>query len=444
VRDGHHSPAEPSEATDRSPTNAAAGLEARNLASSRSQGFWYFGGVGSWFAAAGIQSTLFPYLVAVVLAESARSVGIAQTLVMLPALLLILLGGAAADRADCRKLIVRLHLIAALPPLGLAAVIANDELSYMALVAYGLALSSIAAFVVPARDSLLSRVAGQDVQRAVIATMGIQNVSQIVGTALGGVAAALGAPLLLVGQSVMLAIGSIVSARLLPARPITRGARSSPAAQIRAGLQEVASSPHLRAATGLAIAIGLFFMGSFVVALPLLLRDSYDGSAPEIATSSASMMLGMLCGTVVLFARGGVQRQGRALILSLAAGAFVLASFGLAPPLAALYGLVFLFGAVGGVALPSARTLVQEAASEAQRARVLSVYSLGFMGAAPVGALSMGFLVEAFGAQAAMLPPAAAMLVTVTVTALTTDLWSYQGRGRTEPGSTDAQDAGSS
>ena len=81
---------------------------------------WYFGGASSWFLSAGAQMSLFPYLVAVVLEEDARRVGLAQTSAMLPVLLLMLLGGATADRTDCRRLLIRLHLIAAIPPLALA------------------------------------------------------------------------------------------------------------------------------------------------------------------------------------------------------------------------------------------------------------------------------------------------------------------------------------
>jgi MFS family permease len=137
------------------------------------------------------------------------------------------------------------------------------------------------------------------------------------------------------------------------------------------------------------------------------------------------MMLGMLGGTGLLFARGGVERQGRALILSLMVGAFVLAGFSLAPPEPALYAMIVMFGAGGGIAMPTGRTLVQEAASANQRARVLSIYSLGFMGAAPFGALSMGFLAEAFGARTAVLVPAALMLTALAATTLLTDIWSF-------------------
>jgi MFS family permease len=400
----------------------------------RAQSGWYLGGIASWFLGTGAQMSLFPYLIAVVLEADARNLGIAQTSAMLPALLLMLLGGAAADRVDCRTLLIRLHVLAALPPLVLAAVVAYDAMTYVVLLSYGISMGCVSAFVVPARDSLLSRVAGSDVQRTVIATMGIQNVSQIVGTVIGGFAAAMGAPTVLICQSLAMLAGSLACAQLLPAPPVAREpSRTGAGTEIRAGLSEVLHNPRILSVTVLAAAIGLFFMGSFMVAIPLLLRDTYGGSAPQIAAGNASMMLGMLAGTGLLFARGGVRRQGRALILSLVAGALVLGSLSLAPPELALYAMIFCFGAGGGIAMPSGRTLVQEAASDSQRARVLSVYSLGFMGAAPFGALMMGFLVEALGARTAVLVPAALMLATIAATTLLTNIWSFHGAHEADP-----------
>jgi hypothetical protein len=68
--------------------------------SAASQLRWYLGGVSSYFLSGGAQMVLLPWLVAVVLQESAERVGIAQSLAMLPGLLLILVGGATADRSD--------------------------------------------------------------------------------------------------------------------------------------------------------------------------------------------------------------------------------------------------------------------------------------------------------------------------------------------------------
>jgi hypothetical protein len=63
-----------------------------------------------------MQTIVFPWLVTVVLHESPARLGIAQMSLMAPAILFTRLGGAVADRADCRRLLVRGHLLVALRP----------------------------------------------------------------------------------------------------------------------------------------------------------------------------------------------------------------------------------------------------------------------------------------------------------------------------------------
>ncbi len=389
---------------------------------------WYMVGIGSWYGGAGAQATLYPWLVAVPLAADASRMGVAQMVSMLPSLLLMLIGGAFADRHDGRKVLVALHALAAGPPLLLALAIANGHLSYGAILAYAAAMGSLSAFAIPARDSLLSRVAGSDLQRTVTIAILVQNVAQVVGVAVGGTAAALGAPKVLLFQALATLAGAAACWRLLPAPRIVSAASRGQVAEIAAGLRELVSVQRLFTVTLLSLSIGLLFLGPFLVAIPLMIRDLYQGSAPEIAGSNAAMMVGMLAGASGMLARGGVVHAGRALLLSLAVGAVMLLGVALGPPLLVVYALVFLFGVGGGVAMPSARTLVQQAAPESHRARVLSVYSLGFMGAAPIGAGVTGLVAESLGTPASLAIPAAVMLGVIVATLFASDAWLWRIR----------------
>ena len=162
---------------------------------------WYLAGTSSWFASWGMQTIVFPWLVTVVLHEPAARVGIAQMSLMAPSIFLMLLGGAVADRADCRRLLVRGHLVAALPPLLLGAAIAGGWLAYGGLIAYALAVGAAGAFVMPARDAMLTRVAAGGLGRAVAVMTATQFAAQLVGIAVGGSAGAIGAPALLLLQA---------------------------------------------------------------------------------------------------------------------------------------------------------------------------------------------------------------------------------------------------
>ncbi|HZX83312.1 MAG TPA: hypothetical protein VFF19_07095, partial [Reyranella sp.] len=108
----------------------------------------YLTGLGSWFVPLGIQQVLFAWLAAIVLHMDAFAVGVAQMALMAPSILFLPLGGLVADRGDARGLLLRYHLLYAVPPLVLIGVLSMGGLSYPLLIAYGLAAGSIGAFAV--------------------------------------------------------------------------------------------------------------------------------------------------------------------------------------------------------------------------------------------------------------------------------------------------------
>ena len=103
---------------------------------------WYLSGHIAYFLAMGIQGVLVPWLVAIVLKETPERVGIAQMVSMLPMLVLIMPGGATADRVELRAHLIRLQIFAALPSLALAIAILMGELSYWVVLAFVLAIRS--------------------------------------------------------------------------------------------------------------------------------------------------------------------------------------------------------------------------------------------------------------------------------------------------------------
>ena len=130
------------------------------VASSRAPFRWFIASTASWFGATGLQMVLFQGLLIDVLDETPMRIGIAQSALMLPPVLLLMIGGAVADRRDRRMLLVALHLLAATFVVGLGALIYYGRLTYGALIGFALLMGCVTAFVVPARDSMLSEPLG--------------------------------------------------------------------------------------------------------------------------------------------------------------------------------------------------------------------------------------------------------------------------------------------
>jgi MFS family permease len=92
------------------------------------------------------------------------------------------------------------------------------------------------------------------------------------------------------------------------------------------------------------IAMGVFFMGSYIVTMPLLVREVFDGSAADLAWMNAANGLGVVLTIVAMLRRGDVVRKGRALLFAQYVGVLVLAFGGLMPTFAWFVAMVFIWG----------------------------------------------------------------------------------------------------
>jgi MFS family permease len=227
---------------------------------------------------------MIPWLVVGVLRASPEATGMVQTAATLPGVLVLLVGGALADRSDARRVLTRLHLLAALPPLVLALCTATGHLSLAVVTTCAMASGVLNGLSYPARDSLLSLVGGGDVMRAVTGNTIAQFGSQGVGMLIAGAARWLGsAPVLLV-QALLVRAGSL-AARRLPSRGAPAPESPAPgAADVFAGLRFVLRSD-LRAVLVLVCGIGLLFNGSYYVLMPLAVRDVYAGGVADVAAA---------------------------------------------------------------------------------------------------------------------------------------------------------------
>lgn len=372
-----------------------------------------------------MQSVLFAWLVTIVLRESAERVGLAQMSVLLPGLFLILIAGVLADRIGQKRQAIWSQLFAAILPLLLIFALLLDALSYPVMIAYALLMGVAQAFLTPARDGLLNLVAGQNVQRMVMLTSLCQFGFQIIGYTLAGFADTVGPIYILSFQAVILLLGTWGFFQLGEiGRPVVaKQDRESVVKGLWEGASTVLGNPVMRAVLIQNIAMGFFFMGSFIVAFPLAIREVFAGSSADLAALNALNSLGLVLTILVLLRVGYVSRAGRALILAQGVGSFVLMSAGFVSNQIVFTGLVFVWGICGGLAMPMSRTLLQQLAPANQRGRVMSFYAFSFMGAGPFGALLNGYVSDLYGPQQAIIFSGLGMVIVLLVVTSVSPLW---------------------
>jgi MFS family permease len=384
---------------------------------------WYFAGIASFMLPAGIQAVLLPHLLAIELQQPAARFGATQMLVQLPMLVLLLFGGLVADRLDPRRLLMGLQVAALIAPLALALAVSGGQVSEGIVLLYAIAWSVVSAFAMPARDGLLNRVAGTQVQQTVTRALAVQFGAQVLGYGVAGVADRTGVVAVLLVQCTVLVLGTIAAQRLPAGAP--REARDASAPRegwwqaLVGGLSLLFADAPMRGTFLLLAGLGVFFAGTFVVLMPLAVRDLYGGTAQDISIGFAVFVLGTLTSIIGLMRRGGTAWPGRALVAVLLGGCVVLAPLAFAPPLWGFQACIFLWGMGGGVAMTMSRTIMQERAPPTHRARVMAAFSLANAGGAPVGSLLMGLAVGALGVQHAVLVPIAGVAIVTCLVVLT-------------------------
>jgi len=388
---------------------------------------YYFLGTGAWFLAYGIQSVAFAWLVTIVLAESPTMVGFAQMTFLLPATLLMLIGGSLADQVGGRRMALIGHVLAATAPLFLLVTILLDQFSYTLLLVFAVIIGCSQALVTPARDGLLAQVADGRIQQRVVQVSMIQFGIQMLGFIIASFADTVGAVAILSAQSLFLLFGAIAFYRLkLPFEAPVRHSNKmlqQIAYSIAEGYHSVRQSPHMSAVVIQNCAMGVFFMGSYIVGIPLLIREEYSGSAVELSWVNGANALGLVLTMLLLMRFGDIKRQGRAMLIAQMLASIALLGSGLGLGFNSLIICVFVWGLCGGVAMTMSRTVMQEQAPENQRARMMSFYSFSFIGAGPVGALVSGFLVDLLGASMALIISSVCMLLVSIYMSCRSPLW---------------------
>jgi predicted MFS family arabinose efflux permease len=295
-------------------------------------------------------------------------------------------------------------------------------------------MGTITAFIMPAREAMMGDVIGASgvpaIQRAVTTTVGTTMIGQIVGMIIAGLAAIAGAAPIIFLQVISQLVGAFASTQLAPSTRHAEHANSDGHfVRVVGGLREVTKSHALLPITILTLAIGVLFIGAFLVILPVILRNEFGGEVQQFAGTQVAFWGGSIISSMTISRLGTVVHRGRLVVIAMTLGISVLTAMCFKGSLISLYALVFFWGIGAGITISMSRTIVQEHAPPAHRARVLSVYQLGFTGGMSIGAFLIGFIVEMIGARQATLVPAGIMALVLITLVATTNLWSIRAVG---------------
>jgi MFS family permease len=339
------------------------------------------------------------------LTGSALVLGLVSFAGQIPTFVLAPFAGVLVDRLNRRNLLVWTQVLAAVQSLGLAALTLAKVITIHEILALSVFQGLINAFDMPGRQSFLVQMVDdkQDLQNAIALNSSMVNLARLVGPALAGLvigAVGEGYCFAIDGVSYLAVILSLVLMRVRVA-PSRRGTASM-LEQLKEGWSYVTGFRPIRTILTLFAVMSLMGM-PFVVLMPIFASQVLHGGPHTLGYLMGASGVGALVSAISLTLRKSVRGLTTMIQISAALFGTGLILFGLSRNLALslLLMLVVGFGMMQGLA--ASNTVIQTLVPEDKRGRVMSYYTVAFVGMAPFGSLLAGALAHRFGAPHAVM-----------------------------------------
>lgn len=352
--------------------------------------------IGTW-----LQSVAQSWLV-YRLTGSELLLGLTGFCAQLPVFLLSPLGGVVADRKSRREVLIATQTFAMLLAYTLAALTLTGRVTVTHVFVLATLLGVSNAFDVPVRQAFVMDLVGrEDLASAIALNSSVVNSARVLGPAIAGVLVAIvgeGWCFALNGASYLAVIAGLLLIRVPPAVAHAAGSAWS---DIVDGFRFAWDAKPIRAIlllVGTASLLGL----PYTILMPVFAKEVLGGGPETLGMLVGATGIGALVGALLLARRGTARGLGSWIAgaaIGFGAGA-VAFSFSRALPLSvacmALVGFSMVFQNAG------ANTLLQTLTPDHLRGRVMSLFSMMFIGMAPFGALVSGALASRTSAPTAV------------------------------------------
>jgi MFS family permease len=351
--------------------------------------------IGTW-----MQSVAESWLV-YRLTGSATLLGVTAFCAQIPVFLLAPIGGTTADRVNRHRVMLTTQTVSMILPLTLSALTFTGLVRPWHVFVLAGCLGVVNAFDIPARQAFVVEMVGrQDLMNAIALNSSMVNGARVVGPAVAGILVAAvgeGWCFLLNGISYVAVITGLL---LMDVQKDASGrTHDSPLRATLAGFRFAARTGPVRAVL-LLLGLVSFAGMPYAVLMPVFAESILHGGARGLGMLMAASGLGALGGALSLAMRKGIRGLGG--WIATASGAFgvALALFSLSRTFWLSVVLLVPVGASLMIQMASSNTLIQAMVPDSLRGRVMSLYSMMFLGMSPFGSFFAGYLAERVGAPA--------------------------------------------
>jgi MFS family permease len=333
----------------------------------------------------------------------------------IPTLVLAPFAGVIVDRRDRQRILLYTQLLSMLQSFALAALVFTDRVTVPLILALQVLQGVINAFDTPARQAFVVEMVEDraDLANAIALNSSMVNASRILGPSIGGVIIAAtgeGWCFLIDAISYIAVIASLLMMSVEP-REIKRTATNM-LTELRTGYEYVSSFLPVRTALILLALVSILGM-PYTVLMPAIATNLLHGGPHTLGFLMTASGVGALAGALYLASRRTVLGLGRAMVYSTSAFGLGLIAFSMSRSLwLSLLVLPFVGGGMM-VTMAATNTIIQTIVTEELRGRVMSFYTMAFLGTAPIGSLIAGLAADRIGPTRTILVGGICCLVVV-------------------------------
>jgi len=326
----------------------------------------------------------------------------------IPSFLLAPVAGVWVDRWERRRVLVVTQFLAALQSLVLAGLTLAGRITVAEILWLGVFQGLINGFDMPARQSFLVRMVDgtADLSNAIALNSTMVNGARLLGPALAGIIIAAvgeGYCFLIDGLSYFAVIASLLAMNITgPAGKSSAGPHASMLVQLREGWNYISTFAPIR--TVLLLFSIISFIGvPYTVLMPVFATKILHGGPPTLGFLMGAAGVGSIFAAVSLAVRKSVLGLYRVIpvVAAVFGGGLIGLSFSRNYWLSLALMAVTGFGMMQSAA--ACNTVIQTIVDEDKRGRVMSYYTMAYMGASPFGSLLAGGLAPVIGTPGTVL-----------------------------------------
>ena len=317
----------------------------------------------------------------------------------IPIFLLSPIGGLTADRWPRQRVVIATQVSSMVLAFLLAALTFAGRIRVWEIIVLATLLGVVNAFDVPARQSFLIEMVGrEDLLNAIALNSSMFNGARVAGPAVAGLLVAhIGEAwcFFLNGVSYFAVIAGLLMMRIEKLLSVHDG--SSPIEKLREGLRFVRHAKPIRTLLIL-LGVASFAALPFSVLVPIFADRILHGGASAYGNLMGAVGVGAMFGAFVLALRQQLRGLGNIVAYSAIGLGVSVTLFGMSRWYWASIVTLGLSGFAMMLQFTSTNTLIQAMVPDQLRGRVMSLYSMMFLGMTPLGSLVAGTMAEHIGA----------------------------------------------